>query len=50
MPVAVLQERRSESTEVRTFDHVYEYVKLDVPDAATIRRLQDFAGWSLSFL
>eukprot|EP00878_Enallax_costatus_P018805 GHUV01019819.1.p1 GENE.GHUV01019819.1~~GHUV01019819.1.p1 ORF type:complete len:263 (+),score=65.25 GHUV01019819.1:144-932(+) len=35
-------ERRSESTEVRTFDHVYEYVKLDVPDAATIRKLQDF--------
>eukprot|EP00879_Flechtneria_rotunda_P006085 GHRR01006398.1.p1 GENE.GHRR01006398.1~~GHRR01006398.1.p1 ORF type:complete len:324 (+),score=72.67 GHRR01006398.1:476-1447(+) len=33
---------RSESEELRPFDHVYEYVKLDVPDAATIRKLQEF--------
>lgn len=43
----VLQERRSESADVRPFDHVYQYVKLDVPEASVIKRLQDFTGASL---
>eukprot|EP00775_Hariotina_reticulata_P004952 gene4952-5193_t len=33
---------RSESEDMRPFDHVYEYIKMDSPDAATIQRLSKF--------
>jgi hypothetical protein len=39
-----LQKQRSESDELRSFDHVYEHVPLAPPDASTIRKLRDFQG------
>jgi hypothetical protein len=42
------QKQRSESDELRSFEHVYEHVPLGPPDAATIRKLRDFQGAAIT--